>query len=50
MTNVWMIRLGKYGESEARALDDGKLATGWEPPEPVAKSGKRCGGLQGSSK
>lgn len=30
MTNVWLIRLGKYGESEARALQDGQLATGWE--------------------
>ncbi|WP_339744174.1 restriction endonuclease [uncultured Maricaulis sp.] len=30
MTNVWMIRLGKYGENEPRALQDGKLATGWD--------------------
>ena len=32
MTRVWLVRLGEYGEAEARALETGELATGWELP------------------
>ena len=30
MTRLWLVRLGKFGEQEARALDSGDLVTGWE--------------------
>lgn len=33
MTEVWLVRFGKYGESEAHALETGELATGWKLPE-----------------
>lgn len=29
MTRLWIVRLGKYGEYEGRALETGELATGW---------------------
>lgn len=29
MNRLWMIRLGKFGEQEAHALDTGELVTGW---------------------
>lgn len=29
MTRAWLVRLGKYGEGEARALSENVLATGW---------------------
>ncbi len=32
MTRVWLVRLGKFGEHEARALETCELATGWELP------------------
>lgn len=33
MNRLWMVRLGKFGEQEARALETGELATGWELPD-----------------
>ncbi len=30
MTKLWLVRLGKFGEQEAHALDTGELITGWE--------------------
>lgn len=33
MTRVWLVRLGKYGESEPHALETGELATGWVLPK-----------------
>ena len=29
MTRLWMVRLGKFGEKEAHALETGELITGW---------------------
>jgi len=29
MTRLWMVRLGKFGEQEAHALETGELVTGW---------------------
>lgn len=29
MTRLWMVRLGKFGEKEAHALETGELVTGW---------------------
>ncbi|RYG98384.1 MAG: restriction endonuclease [Alphaproteobacteria bacterium] len=30
MARVWLVRLGKFGEQEARALATGELVTGWD--------------------
>lgn len=30
MTRAWLVRLGKFGETESRALETGELVTGWE--------------------
>lgn len=30
MTRAWLVRLGKYGEGEGRALTEGVLATAWQ--------------------
>lgn len=29
MTRLWIVRLGKFGEREAKALESGELVTGW---------------------
>ena len=33
MPRLWMIRLGKFGEQEAHALETGELMTGWNMPD-----------------
>lgn len=33
MPRLWMVRLGKFGEQEAHALETGELVTGWELPD-----------------
>lgn len=38
MSRLWLIRLGKYGEAEARALEDGTFATGWEIEKDVTRA------------
>lgn len=30
MTRLWMVRAGKHGEYEQRALDEGKVIIQWE--------------------
>ena len=29
MARVWLVRLGKFGEQEAHALESSELVTGW---------------------
>lgn len=29
MTRLWLVRLGRFGENEGRALESGELVTGW---------------------
>ncbi|MGB3624201.1 MAG: restriction endonuclease [Henriciella sp.] len=41
MSRLWLIRLGKYGEAEARALEDGTFATGWEIDQDVTDAKSR---------
>ena len=33
MPRLWVVRLGKFGEQEAHALETGELVTGWELPD-----------------
>ncbi len=38
MSRLWLIRLGKYGEAEARVRQDRTLATGWEIDQDITEA------------
>jgi restriction system protein len=40
MTRSWLVRLGKFGEAEARALEHGQLITGWKLEDIVSATSR----------